>query len=90
MQILQQYLLLKVLPAADENKVAARESVPRPDGHFRDHRINTAPFETPGEAANIAAVAVEIQHIRIHVAYLQFHKKAVLSVSDSFPGIRVR
>ena len=72
-QVLQQHLLFKVLPAADEDEIIARETFRRADGHFGDLRAEAAPAESLRQAADVAPVAVEIQYIRIKMTDFQVH-----------------
>ena len=57
-QILQQHLLLKVLPAADKNQVKACKAGPGADGQFGDAGVYTPPLQALGQADHVAPVAV--------------------------------
>ena len=73
MQILQQHLLLKVLPAADKEKVRPGEIVFCAERQLRDGAADAAPFQPLFHARDVAPVAVEIEHVRIQMADVQFH-----------------
>ena len=61
------------LPAADEEEVEGREVGARADGEVRDFAFDPAPGEPLLQAQHVAAVAVEVQHVGIEMADLQFH-----------------
>ena len=84
-QIVQQHLLLEVLPAADEHEVEAREARRRADRQARDRAVYPAALKAASHAYDVAAVAVEIQHVGVHVAYFKFHDSSPHSQNSAPP-----
>ena len=78
-QIGQQHLLLEILAAADEHQVEAGQGGTAPDGQPGDAGLNAPPLQPPGHTYHIAPVAIEVQHIRVHMADFQFHKPSLTS-----------
>ena len=72
-EVLEQDLLLEVLAAADEHEVKAGKGFPRAEGQARDGGAEPAPDEALLQAHDVAAVAVEVQHVGVQMADLQFH-----------------
>ena len=64
-QVVQKDLLLKILAAADEDKVAVFRVELRTDRDVYDIRLHAAPLQPPLHAKDVAAVAVEVQHVGV-------------------------
>ena len=56
-----------------EDEIKARQALLRADGHFCYLHADAAPAEPLRQAADVAAVAVEVQHVRVEMTDLQFH-----------------
>ena len=78
-QILQQHLLLEVLPAADEHQVEVRKPRLGADGQPGDLSVDAPPAQAALQAQHVPPVAVEIQHVRVHMADFQFHGSLLTS-----------
>ena len=72
-QIAKEYFLLKVLPSADEEQVKLRKVriIPDPDAGYAAG--DTARLQALLHAQNIPSVPIQVQHLRIEVAYLKLH-----------------
>ena len=65
LQIVHQDLLLKVLPAADEEQITVLRGKFHPDGNRDNVRLHPAPFQPPLHTQDVSAVAVEVQNVGI-------------------------
>ena len=73
LQIAQQNFLFKILSASDEKQIVRGQIPVLPDFQLVHMRFNAAPFQTLFHTADIAAVTIQIQYLRIEVADVQFH-----------------
>ena len=77
-QILEQYLLLKILAAADEEEVVVRRAEAVTDAAAVDNRVNPPPLHALAHTDDVTAVAVEVQHIGIEMTDFQFHARHLI------------
>ena len=72
-KIPKQYLLLKVLSAADKEYIKISEFSAFTYGYFCDTALYIAPLKTLFHTYYIALISVKIENVGIQVAYFKFH-----------------